>query len=59
MKYGQFVNRENLIKKEFTVKVAYPKSICNEVTEMSIYNGICGGTNYIECEVKEANNVQG
>ena len=56
MKYGEFVNRENLIEKEFIVKVAFPKSIPNAVTGMSIYNAITGGTNYIECEVREINN---
>ena len=57
MRYGNYGNREDLVKKEFTVKVAYSKHLKDEITEMSIYNGITGVTNYIECEVEEVKNV--
>lgn len=36
------------------VKVAYPKEAKRVVTKMLIYNLICQGTNYIECEVERS-----
>ena len=57
VKFNTFINREGFMERHFDIKVAYPKDSNVNITPTLLYNLICGGTNFIECEVREVTNA--